>query len=288
MAGDDGHHNAEGQGGPGRGTDAEILTRIKSGGVKLYELEKLMPPADAVRVRRGYIEEETGTTLKNIGVFSLDVDRAATRNCENMIGAVQVPVGVAGPVLVNGEYAKGKFWLPLATTEGALIASVNRGASAITKAGGAEVRVLHEGMTRAPVFAAKSVGHAKEVADWAAAHEKDFAAITATTTSHGQMTGLSTYIAGTSVFVRLEFDSKDAMGMNMVTIASAKIADEIAKATGARLIALSGNMCTDKKPAAINAILGRGRSVVRRDRALPRAHREDLQDRCKVDVRGQL
>jgi len=262
MAGDDGHHNAEGQGGPGRGTDAEILTRIKSGGVKLYELEKLMPPADAVRVRRGYIEEQTGTTLKNVGTFSIDTGRAATRNCENMIGAVQVPVGVAGPVLVNGEYAKGKFWLPLATTEGALIASVNRGASAITKAGGAEVRVLHDGMTRAPVFAAKSVAHAKEVADWAAAHEKDFAAIAATTTSHGQMTGLSTYIAGTSVFVRLEFDTKDAMGMNMVTIASAKIADEIAKATGARLIALSGNMCTDKKPAAINTIMGRGRSVV--------------------------
>ena len=76
------------------------------------------------------------------------------------------------------------------------------------------------------------------------------------------MTGLVTFVAGTSVFVRLEFDTKDAMGMNMVTIASAKIADEIAQATGDRLIALSGNMCTDKKPAAINGIMGRGRSVV--------------------------
>jgi hydroxymethylglutaryl-CoA reductase (NADPH) len=147
-------------------------------------------------------------------------------------------------------------------TEGALVASVNRGASAITKAGGAEVRILHDGMTRAPVFAATSVGHAKEIADWAEAHEKELAAIAATTTSHGQMTGLVTFIAGTSVFVRLEFDTKDAMGMNMVTIASAKIADEIAQATGARLIALSGNMCADKKPAAINTIMGRGRSVV--------------------------
>jgi 3-hydroxy-3-methylglutaryl Coenzyme A reductase, hydroxymethylglutaryl-CoA reductase (NADP) len=262
MAGDDGHHNADGQGGPGRGNEAEIRTRIKKGEVKLYELEKMMPPVDAVRVRRGYIEQETGTELENIGIFSLDVDRAATRNCENMIGAVQVPVGVAGPIEINGEYAKGKFWLPLATTEGALIASVNRGAGAITKAGGAEVRVLHDGMTRAPVFAARSVAHAKEVADWATSHEKEFAAIAATTTSHGQMTGLTTYIAGTSVFIRLEFDTKDAMGMNMVTIASAKIADEIAKATGARLIALSGNMCADKKPAAINAIMGRGRTVV--------------------------
>ena len=179
-----------------------------------------------------------------------------------MIGTVQVPFGVAGPLAINGEYAKGSFWLPLATTEGALVASVNRGSGAITKACGAEVRILHDGMTRAPVFAAHSVGHAKEIADWAETHEDDLAAIAATTTSHGKMTGLVTFVAGTSVFVRLEFDTKDAMGMNMVTIASAKIADEIAQATGALLIALSGNMCTDKNLAVINGIMGQGRSVV--------------------------
>ena len=139
---------------------------------------------------------------------------------------------------------------------------MNRGAGAITKAGGAEVRILHDGMTRAPVFAAESVGHAKKIADWAEAHRDELAAIAQTTTAHGKMTGLVTFVAGTSVFVRLEFDTKDAMGMNMVTIASAKVADDIAKNTGARLIALSGNMCTDKKPAAINGIMGRGRSVV--------------------------
>jgi hydroxymethylglutaryl-CoA reductase (NADPH) len=264
MAGDGKDRNTAGTGGegPDRGKDGEIHTKLRAGAIKLYELEKQIAPVDAVRVRRKFIEQETGTTLENIGIFSIDVDRAATRNCENMIGAVQVPVGVAGPLTINGEYAKGAFWLPLATTEGALVASVNRGAGAITKAGGAEVRVLHDGMTRAPVFAADSVGHAKKIADWAEAHEDELAAMAQTTTTHGKMNGLVTFIAGTSVFVRLEFDTKDAMGMNMVTIASAKIADEIAKNTGARLIALSGNMCTDKKPAAINAIMGRGRSVV--------------------------
>ncbi|MFY9750287.1 MAG: hydroxymethylglutaryl-CoA reductase (NADPH) [Methanoregula sp.] len=265
MAGDDGHRDA-GVGRAGDGPDhrkeAEIQAKLRDGSIRLYELEKQLPPVDAVRVRREFIEQATGAKLEDIGIFSIDADRAATRNCENMIGTVQVPVGVAGPLAINGEYAKGSFWLPLATTEGALVASVNRGAGAITKAGGAEVRILHDGMTRAPVFAAHSVGHAKEIADWAETHEDDLAAIAATTTSHGKMTGLVTFVAGTSVFVRLEFDTKDAMGMNMVTIASAKIADEIAQATGARLIALSGNMCTDKKPAAINGIMGRGRSVV--------------------------
>ena len=264
MAGDGEHRDAAGSGrdGPDRETEAQIHTKLKAGEIRLYELEKQLAPVDAVRVRRGFIEHETGTTLENIGIFSIDVDRAATRNCENMIGAVQVPVGVAGPLAINGEYAKGSFWLPLATTEGALVASVNRGAGAITKSGGAEVRILHDGMTRAPVFAATGVGHAKKIADWAEAHKDDLAAIAATTTSHGKMTGLVTFVAGTSVFVRLEFDTKDAMGMNMVTIASAQVTDEIAKNTGARLIALSGNMCADKKPAAINGILGRGRSVV--------------------------
>ncbi len=242
--------------------DTIIYARLRDGTLKLYELEKELSPIDAVRVRRGFIEQETGASLENIGIFSIDVERVVKRNCENMIGTVQVPVGVAGPVLVNGGYATGMFWLPLATTEGALVASVNRGCSAITRAGGAEVRILHDGMTRAPVFAADSVGHAAQVGDWVKVHLDELKTAAESTTSHGKLTDIVTFVAGTSVFVRLEFDTKDAMGMNMVTIASAKVADMIAQGTGVRLIALSGNMCTDKKPAAINGIMGRGRSVV--------------------------
>ena len=250
--------------GSSRETDGEdiMYTKLKNGSLKLYELEKDLPPLDAIRVRRGFIEQETGTSLENIGIFSIDIERVVKRNCENMIGTVQVPVGVAGPLLVQGEYAQGEYYLPLATTEGALVASVNRGCSAITEAGGAQVRILHDGMTRAPVFAAESVVHAKQVADWVGEHYDDLRVAAESTTSHGKLTDIVTFITGTSVFVRLEFDTKDAMGMNMVTIASAKVADLIAQGTGARLVALSGNMCTDKKPAAINGIMGRGRSVV--------------------------
>jgi len=258
---DDGERRGEGS---SRDPEKEgiIYTKLKNGSCKLYELEKELPPIDAIRVRRAFIEQETGTTLENLGIFSIDIDRVVKRNCENMIGTVQVPVGIAGPVLVDGEYANGSYYLPLATTEGALVASVNRGCSAITQAGGAQVRILHDGMTRAPVFAADNVVHARHVADWVAIHHDELRAAAESTTSHGRMTGVTTYIAGTSVFVRIEFDTKDAMGMNMVTIASAKVAELIAQGTGARLIALSGNMCTDKKPAAINGIMGRGRSVV--------------------------
>ena len=265
MAGDGEHHNNTGtpaRVGTGMDEQAQVLAKLRSGTLKLYELEKSLAPLDAVQVRREFIEGETNTSLEHIGAFSIDIGRVVERNCENMIGAVQVPVGVAGPVLVNGEYAHGEFWLPLATTEGALVASVNRGCSAIGKAGGADVRILHDGMTRAPVFAVESIIHAKQVVDWVETHREELAAVAQGTTSHGKLMGIVPYVAGTNVFIRLEFDTKDAMGMNMVTIASAKIADEIAKETGARLVALSGNMCTDKKPAAINGILGRGRSTV--------------------------
>ena len=265
MADDAVHRGDPARGeGSGRetGEDGIMYTKLKNGSLKLYELEKDLPPLDAIRVRRGFIEQETGTSLENLGIFSIDIERVVKRNCENMIGTVQVPVGVAGPLLVQGEYAQGNYYLPLATTEGALVASVNRGCSAITKAGGAQVRILHDGMTRAPVFAAESVVHAKQVADWVGEHYDDLRAVAESTTSHGVLTDIVAFIAGTSVFVRLEFDTKDAMGMNMVTIASAKVAELVAQGTGARLVALSGNMCTDKKPAAINGIMGRGRSVV--------------------------
>ena len=239
----------------------EYLAKIRSGDLKLYALEKSLPADDAVSLRRKYIEEETGTDLSAVGTYTIPIDRIVTRNIENMIGCVQIPLGVAGPLAVKGEYANGDYWLPLATTEGALVASINRGCGAITKAGGAEVRILRDGMTRAPVFSAKSVAHAAEVARWAEDNLLLLKVAAEETTNHGELIGLTTYTAGTSVFIRFEFDTKDAMGMNMVTIASEAAAHLIEEETKAKLIAVSGNMCCDKKPSAINIIEGRGKTI---------------------------
>ncbi len=239
----------------------EYLAKIRSGDLKLYALEKSLPADDAVSLRRKYIEEETGTDLSAVGNYTIPIDRIVTRNIENMIGCVQIPLGVAGPLAVKGEYANGDYWLPLATTEGALVASINRGCGVITKAGGAEVRILRDGMTRAPVFSAKSVAHAAEVARWAEDNLLLLKVAAEETTNHGELIGLTTYTAGTSVFIRFEFDTKDAMGMNMVTIASEAAAHLIEEETKAKLIAVSGNMCCDKKPSAINIIEGRGKTI---------------------------
>jgi hydroxymethylglutaryl-CoA reductase (NADPH) len=240
----------------------EYIGRLKEGSLKLYALEKELPPEEAVRVRRTFIEGETGVSLPAVGSFSIGIDQVVKRNIENMIGTVQVPLGVAGPLQVNGEYASGSYYLPLATTEGALVASVNRGCASISRAGGADVRIMRDGMTRAPVFAARDVRHAREVVTWVEEHPTEIREAAEGTTRHGKLYDIVPFVAGTSVFLRLEFDTKDAMGMNMVTIASKMVGELVERETGARLIALSGNMCTDKKPAAINMVRGRGKTVV--------------------------
>ncbi|HVP25212.1 MAG TPA: hydroxymethylglutaryl-CoA reductase (NADPH) [Methanomicrobiales archaeon] len=240
----------------------QYLERLKKGTLKLHALEKEVPAPEAIRIRRAFIEQEAGVQLPKIGSFTMDPSVAVTRNIENMVGAVQVPVGVAGPLKVRGEHAGGEFYVPLATTEGALVASVNRGCGAITRAGGADVRILREGMTRAPVFSTRDILHSQEVKDFVDRNLDALAAAAAETTSHGKLTGAMAFVTGTTVHVRLEFDTKDAMGMNMVTIASERISGLIEEKTGAHLVALSGNLCTDKKPAAVNGILGRGKTVV--------------------------
>ena len=270
----------------------EYIRRLKAGELRLYALEKELPPDKAVAVRRAYISGETGTDLSEVGGYLIDIERVVSRNCENMIGCVQVPVGVAGPLGVSGEYAEGEFYLPLATTEGALIASVNRGCRAITHAGGAQVRIHRDGMTRAPVFACRDVAHAVETARWVDGHLDEFKSIAATTTSHGELIGLSTHIAGTSLYVRFEYFTGDAMGMNMATIASGKVAERIEEACGAHLVALSGNLCTDKKPAAVNVIMGRGKTVIAgvflSDEEIQKTFKTDAATLVSVNTRKNL
>ncbi|MDR0438697.1 MAG: hydroxymethylglutaryl-CoA reductase (NADPH) [Methanocalculaceae archaeon] len=270
----------------------EQLAKIRSGELKLYALEKLMPTDEAITLRRKYIEEETSSDLTPVGEYTIPIDRVVTRNIENMIGCVQIPIGIAGPATINGEYAKGEFWLPLATTEGALIASINRGCGAIRKAGGAEVRILRDGMTRAPVFAATSVAHATEVARWTENNLLLLKIAAEKTTHYGELIGLTTYVVGTSVFVRFEFDTKDAMGMNMATIASEAAAKLIETETGARMVSTSGNMCCDKKPSAINVIEGRGKSIVAgvflSDELIAAQFKTDAQTLLEVNTRKNL
>ena len=126
------------------------------------KLKELKTVAD----RRKYFEKLIGFKLDSLSVYPPGLDLAQNKNCENMIGAVSIPVGIAGPLKVNGDYAKGDFYLPLATTEGALVASVNRGAKAVSQSGGVNVICQDVGITRGPVFETNGLKESISMESW--------------------------------------------------------------------------------------------------------------------------
>ncbi|MDL5502580.1 MAG: 3-hydroxy-3-methylglutaryl-CoA reductase, partial [Candidatus Methanoperedens sp.] len=127
--------------------------------------------------------------------------------------------------------------------------------------GGANVRIFKDEMTRAPVFRTKDIIGAKNLADWVNENFGRLKEKAQETTRFGELLSITAFTAGRNVFLRFSYDTKDAMGMNMVTIATDAAVDLILSENDAELVALSGNMCSDKKPAAINSILGRGKTV---------------------------
>lgn len=211
--------------------------------------------------RRKLVEKKTGVKLKHTSSHSFEPE-SASRNVENFIGVTQIPLGIAGPLRVRGEYARGDFFIPLATTEAALVATINRGCSVVTESGGALVRVTKDAMTRAPVFRTEGIEHGILVSEWVSGNFRKLQAVARSTTRHGRLLSAATSMTGKTLFVRFSFSTGDAMGMNMATIASQKMCDLIERETGAKTISVSGNMCVDKKPSAMNFIEGRGKTVL--------------------------
>ncbi len=214
-----------------------------------------------VEQRRKAAEDYCGVKLDNIGNYGFEPEKAA-KNIENMIGTIQIPIGYAGPVTIHGDDAEGDFLVPMATTEGALVASISRGMSVISQSGGATTSVFSDHMTRAPVLRVKGIKHSRQVMDWIDSHSKEIEDAVSGTTSHGKLAKIECFPNGRSLYLRFSFSTGDAMGMNMATIASEAICRLIEKETGAVMVSVSGNMCSDKKPAAINMISGRGKIVI--------------------------
>ena len=179
------------------------------------------------------------------------------KNCENVIGYLPVPVGIVGPIRIDDA----SHHVPFATTEGALISSINRGAKALTVSGGVETMIERVGISRAPILECKDLSTVREVLAWLAENEQTVREIFGKTTNHGKLIKYESHVVGTKIHLRLSVNSKDAMGMNMITIGSENITNHIANALfpeRVEVATLSGNMCTDKKASAVNWILGRG------------------------------
>ncbi|MCL2114828.1 MAG: hydroxymethylglutaryl-CoA reductase (NADPH) [Methanobrevibacter sp.] len=240
-----------------------IIEKLKNGEIKLYEVEKYSSSnQEAIDIRRKFVEDVSSSKLDKIADYTIDMETASKKNIENPIGTIQIPVGIAGPLKINGDYANGEFYVPLATSEGALVASVNRGCSTITEAGGVTTKIIDDKMTRAPVIKTKSVSEAIEVKKWFEDKFQKLKKIAESTTNHGKLLKIDPIlIVGNYVYPRFVYSTGDSMGMNMVTIATEKILDLLFNEKGVHLIALSGNVCADKKPSGINIIEGRGKTV---------------------------
>lgn len=183
---------------------------------------------------------------------------APGRNIENMIGLTKVPLGTAGPLRLRSGQA---INLPLATTEGALVASVNRGCKAIREAGDAKVIVESVGASRGPVFQVADLSAGKKLIAWVGKNFKKLQALAAKTEPHLTLLAVKPQLLGRRVWLRFSFDTQEAMGMNMVTMASEAISYEIERQTKTKLISISGNFCVDKKASWLNFIEGRGKKV---------------------------
>jgi hydroxymethylglutaryl-CoA reductase (NADPH) len=184
-------------------------------------------------------------------------------NVENFLGTVKVPVGIAGPVRVNGAHAQGDYYVPMATTEATLVASYSRGAQLIAEAGGCSAVTTNEGVSRAPGFAFRTLNEAGQFIAWALGALPDMKRVADSTSRYGHLKEMRVSLEGNHVYLIFDFTTGDASGQNMVTIATQAVCDYIARECPARPLYafLEANHSGDKKASAQSFIAGRGRSV---------------------------
>ncbi|CAF0809729.1 unnamed protein product [Adineta steineri] len=248
-------------------TDEEILSLVKSKKLAAHNLEKNLPLLKAVHIRRLLLKELLISTQNSS--FSLDLlpydnyDYSLVINhcCENVIGYVQIPVGYAGPLRVDNR----NFYIPMATTEGALVASTNRGCKAVSMSkGGIETIIFNDGMTRGPVLKFATIRQAYDAYEWFETNFEEIKKCFDGTSSYARLTSIKRNLAAHYLFVRFVATTGDAMGMNMLSKGVEAVL-KLVKSTWSQtvdIISVSGNYCTDKKPSALNWIDGRGKSVV--------------------------
>jgi hydroxymethylglutaryl-CoA reductase (NADPH) len=229
---------------------ADLLPRLKDQG---YDSER-------VARRREWLERKTGVTLAHIGRHSFDPEQMRG-NIENPIGVAQVPLGVAGPILVHGQHARGLFYVPMATSEGALIRSYERGMVALTRAGGVQTALLADENHIVPTFFFPDVSAATLFAEWAPAHLTQIRAAAESTTRHGKLTSLKCYQVGRQVLMNLGYSTGDAQGMNMLVKASDAACRWIQDNFPISSYFVFSGMSSEKRPSGFLLTRGKGKRV---------------------------
>ncbi|KAI1619599.1 3-hydroxy-3-methylglutaryl-CoA reductase [Exophiala viscosa] len=261
-------------------TDEELIELSLKGKIPGYAIEKTLENLEvmtrldsfvrAVKVRRGVVSRTPATKQFSA---ALEASKAPYRDynyelvhgacCENVIGYLPLPLGVAGPLVIDGR----SYFLPMATTEGVLVASTSRGCKAINSGGGATTILTADGMTRGPCMSFPTVTRAGEAKIWLDSEEgqKRMREAFNSTSRFARLQSMKSAIAGTNLYVRFKTTTGDAMGMNMISKGVEKALNVMSTECGfddMAIISLSGNYCIDKKASAINWIDGRGKAVV--------------------------
>ena len=215
----------------------------------------------AAAERLAFIRAATGADAEHIGQYCLDPAGVAG-NIENFIGAAQVPIGIAGPLLIDGEHARGEFYVPLATTEGTLVASYNRGMKLLHRAGGVKATVMEDRMQRAPAFGFDSARQARAFGQWVTANFGAIKNAAEATTRTGRLHDIEQFSASRFIFLRFNYTTGDAAGQNLTGRATSQACDWIrAHYPGVRQFCLESNLATDKKSSQINILASRGKRV---------------------------
>jgi hydroxymethylglutaryl-CoA reductase (NADPH) len=213
--------------------------------------------------RAEFVTEQTGTELSHVSAYSFD-PAIVQGNVEHFIGAAQVPIGLAGPLLVNGEHAQGEFYVPMATAEGTLVASYNRGMRLLHEAGGVTTPVVRDHMQRAPAFLFESAREARGFGQWITEHFNEIASVAQETTTTGKLLEIEQHPAARILYTRFNYSTGDAAGQNMTGKATFHAARWIIAnypGTVDRFL-LEGSMATDKKASQINMLNTRGKRVI--------------------------
>jgi len=232
---------------------------------------------DMAKARQAFATEKSGATFEHVGQYSLDPGQLPG-NIENFMGVAQVPIGVAGPLLVHGEHAQGEFFVPLATTEGTLVASYNRGMKALHASGGVLTTICSDAMQRAPVFIFDNAREARDFGNWVKRPQtfEKLKELAESTTSIGKLKSIEHYISNKFLYLRFNYYTGDAAGQNMVGKATFLACEWIKREyPKIRHYYLESNFATDKKGSQINVIRTRGKRVTA-EATVPKAVLESL------------
>ncbi|KAH0581962.1 hypothetical protein H2248_011628 [Termitomyces sp. 'cryptogamus'] len=256
-------------------TDEEVVALVQRGKVQAYALEKVLSGGEvgwgvrerevrrAVRIRRAVLSRASNTqTLEHslVPYENYDYTRVLGACCENVVGYIPIPLGIAGPLTIDGV----SFPIPMATAEGTLVASTSRGCKALNASGGVRTVITKDGMTRGPAIDFPCIDEAARALSWIRGEGyADLKSAFESTSRFARLLDIKCVMAGRTVFARFVTATGDAMGMNMISKGTEKALEVLQGEFPAMVVlALSGNYCTDKKPAAVNWIEGRGKSVV--------------------------